>query len=568
MLRHPTDLLREARRVGTVQTLRAVARPSACPRCAHALDLHGACEACGYARRLSAREWIDLLVEPRTFAPFGPALVADPIEFRHEASYPDQLAQARSTTGADESVQSGRALVGRRAVVVVAFDFAFLGGSLGVAAGERVVEALTTAAAEGVPAVMVVASSGARMQEGLPALFQMARTSAAAVELRRAGVPFVAILTDPTTGAPYASVANLADVVLAERGALVGFAGPRVVEAVTGEPAEGLRADELGERGILDAALARTELRPALATLLELLVRRPPLSEAGQRLALPLPQLPADRWALVQAIREPGWPSGRAWLDGLAERQFVLRGDRTGEDDPALVVALAEIAGERVLAIAQDRSGGTGLVGPAGYRKAIRGLRIAARLRLPVLTILDGPGAAVGAEADRQGIAVWLAESFAALLEQPTPVVSLVVGQGSSGGAIALAAGDRILMLERSIFSVIAPEGAAAIISRDPGRAPEWAEALRLSAADAQRLGLVDGVLPEPRSPVLSHALRVRRARVVLARAFAELRTQPAEELTARRRQRFLDATRPLARPAPQPAEEHPPATDRSEDIA
>jgi len=190
---------------------------------------------------------------------------------------------------------------------------------------------------------------------------------------------------------------------------------------------------------------------------------------------------------------------------------------------------------------------GDGLIRPSGYRKAQRALKIAARLGLPVLTLLDGPGAAVGEEADGDGIAYWLAETFAALLEQPTPVVSLVVGQGSSGGAIALAAAERLYMLERSIFTVISPEGAAAIISRDADVAPEWAEALRLTAADAAKLGLVDGVIPEPRGPQrVARSLRVRRVKAVLDDAFSDLWQYGAATLPRRRRERFLSATRSL----------------------
>jgi acetyl-CoA carboxylase carboxyl transferase subunit beta len=540
------EAIAEARRVGPARALVAVARPRPCPSCGHRLDLYDTCPACGHARRLSAREWIERLCDPGSFAERAAALVADPLEFRHEGAYADQLAEARARTGLEEAVVAGRALVDRKPVVVCVFDFRFLGGSLGVAAGERIVTALEEARDTQTPVLMVVASSGARMQEGLAALFQMARTSAAAVELRRAHVPFVALLADPTTGAPFASVANLADVVLAERGALVGFAGPRVVEAVTGAPAEGLRAEELGEHGVIDATLPRPELRPAVADLLDLLSARPPLRLAGRLPEVPSIAPPADRWALVQSIRDPRWPSGRAWLEALASRSFELHGDRTGIDDPALVTALARVGSERVVVIAQDRHAGDGLVTPAGYRKALRALRIAARLNLPVLTIIDGPGAAVGRDADVHGIAYWLAECFAALLDHPTPVVALVVGQGSSGGAIALAAADRIFMLERSIFTVIAPEGAAAIISRDAARAAEWADALRLSAADALALGLVDGVVPEPRAPLVTRPLRVRRVRALLASTFAELRTEPSG-LAEARRVTFLERTRSLA---------------------
>lgn len=533
--------------MGPVRAVRAVVGTEPCWRCGARRDPYSTCPSCGHAARLRAREWIELLVDGDSFDQISAPVSADPLAFDLDESYRDQLEEARARTEQNDAVLAGRARLDERDVVIAAFDFGFLGGSLGIAAGERIVDVLSHAAQTATPAVMVVASSGARMQEGLAALFQMVRTSAAAVELRNARCPFVAVLADPTTGAPYASVANLADVVIAESGALIGFAGPRVVEAVTGEATEGLHAEELVERGIVDAAVPRFQLRATVSDVVDLLMNPAALAGPERAKPLPRPKVPSDRWALVESIREDAWPSGRAWLEAISERHFELRGDRTGEDDPALVAAICELRETHALVLAQDRKGGDGLIRPSGYRKAQRGLKIAARLGLPVVTLLDGPGAAVGVEADAEGIAYWLAETFAALLEQPTPMVSLVIGQGSSGGAIALAAADRLYMLEQSIFTVIAPEGAAAIISRDPTSAPEWAEALRLAAADAADLGLVDGVIPEPRGPRrIARVLRARRARTVIDVALAELRQQNPAELPAMRRERFLNATRTL----------------------
>ncbi|MGI9658924.1 MAG: carboxyl transferase domain-containing protein, partial [Gaiellaceae bacterium] len=261
-----------------------------------------------HAARLRASRWIELLVDRGTFEKHLEPVSADPLAFDLDENYQDQLAEARARTELNDAVLTGRARLGGRDVVIAAFDFGFLGGSLGIAAGERIVHALSHAAETATPAVLVVASSGARMQEGLAALFQMVRTSAAAVELRNARCPFVAVLADPTTGAPYASVANLADVVIAESGALIGFAGPRVVEAVTGEPTEGLHAEELLEKGIVDAAVPRSALRATVTDVVDLLMNPAALGgEPDERKPLPRAKLPADRWALVESIREDAW---------------------------------------------------------------------------------------------------------------------------------------------------------------------------------------------------------------------------------------------------------------------
>jgi acyl-CoA carboxylase subunit beta len=199
-----------------------------------------------------------------------------------------------------------------------------------------------------------------------------------------------------------------------------------------------------------------------------------------------------------------------------------------------------------MMVLAMDRLAGTGLISAAGYRKALRALRIAERLRLPVLSLIDTPGAEIGPDADSEGIATWIAECFAALLELTVPVVSVVVGQGSSGGALALAVADRMYMLERSVFSVIAPEGAAAILSKTPHPAAEWAEKLRLSAGDAFDLGLIDGVVPGAEIGRRSNAARVKRVRALVPDVVAELEQRDRHVLVAARLERYLRSTRHL----------------------
>jgi acetyl-CoA carboxylase carboxyl transferase subunit beta len=437
---------------------------------------------------------------------------------------------------------TGRARIGGRAVVLVVFDFRFFGGSLGVIAGEKIVRAVATGAEEHMPVVMLVSSSGARVQEGLPALYQMPRTAAAVTRLRAAGVPFVSILADPTMGAPFASCANLADVVLAERGALIGFAGPRVVAAVTGRPTNGVRAEELFTSGAVDAVVPRRELRDRLALVLRLLEDYPRPTEA-EPVLVPDPLPSRDPWAQLQATRDPAWPTGVAWLGLLSERRFELTGDRIAGDDPALVCALAEVGAENVLVLAQNRLAGDGLIAPAGYRKALRALRVAARLQLPVISLVDTGGAVLGPDADRADISYCLAECFATLLELPVPVISIVVGQGSSGGALALAVADRLYMLEQSTFSVISPEGAAAILENDPRSPAELSEAMKLTAADAFALGLTDRVVP---GPTPGRRAQVRQVRQLLAADLVLLRQRDPSEIVASRRERYLALTRDL----------------------
>jgi acetyl-CoA carboxylase carboxyl transferase alpha subunit len=264
---------------------------------------------------------------------------------------------------------------------------------------------------------------------------------------------------------------------------------------------------------------------------------------------LPAPSLPSDRWALVETIRQPSWPTGTRWLNALAERHFEFRGDRAGSDDPTLVCVAAEIDKKPWIVLAQNRLAGDGLITPGGYRKALRVLRIASRLRLPVLSLIDTPGAQVGPEADRGDVAYWIAECFAALLELPIPVIALVVGQGSSGGALALSVADRTYMLESSMFSVISPEAAAAILADDSRQPSELSDALKLTAADAFTLKLIDGVVPGSNPARRARAAQVRRVRRLLRNEVARLEQLQPDELLARRRQRYLELTRHLILP-------------------
>ena len=521
-----------------------------CQHCAAWLDRDGRCPTCGLAHRLGAMEWIELLAERGSFRPVGASAEADPLRYSDEVPYPELLRNARERTGVDESVISGRARIGGHEVALAVFDFGFLGGSIGVVAGDRIVRILAVAEEERIPTVVLVCSSGARMQEGLPSLFQMPRTAAAVLGLRHAKVPLITVLADPTTGAGYASCASLADVVLAERRALVNFAGPRVVEAISGELEEPLRAEELEIRGLVDQVVARGQLSRAVADVLRLVDSRPRQEDQPGTVQLSPPGAVGDRWARLQTLRGSDWPTGVWWLGALADRMVVLRGDRSGADDPTLVMALAEIGGVSMLVVATDRLAGGGLIGAAGYRKARRGLAVATRLGLPVLTLVEGPGAAVGRAADESGIAPALAECLAALLEHPAPTIALVVGEGSSGGAVALTATDRLFMLERSTFSVISPEGAAAILDRVGRPARAMADTLRVTAADAFELGLVDGVVPAPVAGKLTRRRGIRQVRDLVLGEISALRALTAAELAEGRRARYVLSTRHLLRPS------------------
>jgi acyl-CoA carboxylase subunit beta len=387
----------------------------------------------------------------------------------------------------DESVVTGR--TEHYAFAEGRFDV--MGGSMGAAHGEKVVRAYRRAAEERLPMVVLPASGGARMQEGMVSLIQMARTSSAAMAHGRAGLLSLALLRSPTTGGVYASYASLADVRAAEPGATIGFAGPRVVELTTRSPLPGgsHTAESAYEHGLVDAVTSdgAAWLEAALG------LREAPLPPRRFGGVFVHTTFDDSAWGEVEQARLPFRASGTDWAGRLCSSWTELHGT-----DPVVRAGLATIEGGRVVVIAMDRHAADGRPRPAGYRLAQRAIALAGRLSLPLLTLVDTPGADPGAASEADGIAGEIARTFAAMAELPTTSVSVCVGEGGSGGALALAHADRLLIQEHAVFSVIAPEGAAAILERDAGKAPELATRLKLTSADLLQLGIVDSVVPEP----------------------------------------------------------------------
>jgi acetyl-CoA carboxylase alpha subunit len=399
---------------------------------------------------------------------------------------------------------TGSARIGGVDVEIAAFDFTFFGGSMGEVAGERLALAMERAASRGVPFVLRTTTGGARMQEGMRSLVQMPKVVSARIALSESGQPFMAVLGHPTTGGVLASLGALADVTVAEAGATIGFAGPRVAERFTGVPLpEGShKATSAYSAGLVDELVSSADVHSYVAGVLKLLGPDDPVPVDAPT---PGEATDLDPWELVQLVRSQGHPKGPDLIRSAADAVVELRGDRTGADDMAVFTAFARVAGRKVMAVALDRDHHPG---PHGFRKARRCLDIAARLRMPVVTVVDTRGADPSAASEAGGIAWEIARLFEAMLSAPVPILSFVTGEGGSGGALAFGCGDRLVAFGRSIFSVIGPEGAAEILWRDGGRASEAAAALRLAAADLLDLGIADEVIPGAATPeAIKHAI-------------------------------------------------------------
>jgi acyl-CoA carboxylase subunit beta len=461
------------------------------------------------------------LLAPGTFRSWDTALV----DVRPDPAYAADLAAARRTTGLDESVITGEGLLGGRRVAVAACEFGFLGGSIGVAAGERLARAVERATAERLPLIALPASGGTRMQEGAVAFLQMVKITAVVAAHKSAHLPYLAYLRHPTMGGVFASWGSLGHLTAAEPGALIGFLGPRACQALSGSPfPEGIQsAENLHAHGLIDAVVAPGELAAFLDRVLTAITaepRRAPRAGLATIAAGPA-------WESVLRSRQAGRP-------GAADLIRVAATDVVSLHRAGLILALARIGGYPCVLIAYDRHGPP--PGPAALRLARRGARLAAELRLPLVCVIDTPGAELSAQAEEDGLAGQIAGCLADLITLPVPTVSLLLGQGAGGAALALLPADRVVAAQHAWLAPLAPEGASAIVYRDTSHAPELAARQGIGSADLAADGIVDQVIPE--TPAGPHRL-CRDLGHALHRALEDLANQGDDTRLAGRLRRY-----------------------------
>lgn len=456
--------------------------------------------------RISATELLAKLVDEGSWHPWDSQITALP----DDAGYAGDIGRAREKTGLDESIICGEANVNGVRVAVVVSEFGFLGGSIGRDAGRRVVTAIRRATAEGLPLLALPASGGTRMQEGTAAFLQMVNITAAVVDHKAAHLPYVVYLRHPTTGGVFASWGSLGHVTLAEPGALVGFLGPRVYEGLYGEAfPEGVQVSEnLRSHGLVDLVVPVEDLRSTASRIIRLLVD--PLVDADHSRREPTVPSSApglsgatvgesSAWDVVEQSRDPGRPGVSQLLRESADEAVELAGGGELDSRSGIVLALARFGGHSVVVVGQDRNRQVpgSLVGPAELRLARRGMRLAQNLRLPLVTVIDTPGADLSADAEESGLANEIAHCIAELTALTVPTVAVLLGQGAGGAALALFPADRVVAMENSWLSPLPPEGASLIVYRDTDHAADMARSQGIRATDLHAAGIVDVVVPE-----------------------------------------------------------------------
>ena len=467
------------------------------------------CPKCQGYFRVHAYERIRMTVDEDSFEEWEKDMeFVNPLEFK---GYEEKVKSLKEKTGLSEAVVTGKASIEGNPAVIAVCDGRFLMASMGQVVGEKITRAVERATKEQLPVIIFACSGGARMQEGIVSLMQMAKTAAALKQHSDAGLLYVSVLTDPTTGGVTASFAMLGDVILAEPKALIGFAGPRVIEQTIGEklPKGFQRSEFLLEHGFIDRIVERKEMRTVLGNILQMhhtaqnhVIQKPvqTVEKEGQSVQV------KDAWERVTISRKNDRPVGQDYIRILFSDFLEFHGDRCYGDDPAIIGGIARFAGIPVTVIAQAKGKSTkenvahhfGMPSPEGYRKALRLMKQAEKFKRPILLFVDTPGAFCGIEAEERGQGEAIARNLFEMSSMKVPVLSVVIGEGGSGGALALAVADEVWMLENAIYSVLSPEGFASILWKDSKRASEAAEVMKLTAADLKKLGVIEAVIAEP----------------------------------------------------------------------
>ena len=509
-------------------------------------ERHRVCRTCGHHFHLGARERVAAVLDPGSFRETDRSVTAlDPIQFRERQPYRRRVLEAQRRTGLTEAALTGTGTLYGREVVIAALDFSFLGGSIGVASGERLARAFERAARRGLAVVTVLSTSGARMREGLLALMQLPRLATAHQKLSEKGLPHVTLLSDPATGSAFAGLANLADFIIAEPDALVGYSALRQVREGTGGelPEDAHTSESHLRRGLIDAIVPREDLRPSLGLLIDLLMSNYELRPMGRPEREPREYSRLEAWRQVQLSRHENRPTTPDLIRRMTTTFVEIHGDRSGEDDPSISAGIGLLGGEAVMLVGQNRLrglAGPGAIGPSGFHKARRAMRLARKFRLPLVTLLDSAGARPDLAAEEAGLGDAIARCMREMLRATSPSLAVITGEGASEAAVAMAVADRVLMLENAVYEVVSPEDAARRLYGEVVRADEVAERLRLTSHDCLRLGIVDTIVPEPGEGAHTNhdeaALLLRR---YLVRALTAIQRERPRRRLSRRRDRY-----------------------------
>lgn len=517
------------------------------------------CPKCSGYFRLHAFQRIEMTADPGTFMEWDKEIeFQNPLDF---PGYEKKVAATQEKTGLSEAIITGLCEIGGQKAVLGVMDARFIMSSMGRAVGEKITRAVEEATRQKLPVVLFACSGGARMQEGIVSLMQMAKTSAALKRHHEAGQLYISVLTDPTTGGVTASFAMLGDVILAEPGALIGFAGPRVIEQTIGQklPEGFQRSEFLLEHGFIDKIVPRNEMKETLSRIIrfhnpdtqkDFYVDNQPLAEeeGGKKKHFRLKKNKRSAWDTVLLSRRGDRPVASDYIHEIFDDFMEFSGDRYYKDDGAIVGGIATFHGMPVTVIGQEKGKNTkdnikrnfGMPSPEGYRKALRLMKQAEAFHRPVVCFVDTPGAFCGLEAEERGQGEAIARNLFEMAGLTVPVLSIVIGEGGSGGALAMAVGNEVWMMENAIYSILSPEGFASILYKDSKKASDAARVMKITAKDLLDLFLIERIIPEE-EPVTGENISVVAEEMdkAMGEFFLKYLAMSKEELVNQRYERF-----------------------------
>lgn len=472
------------------------------------------CPRCSGYFRIHAYRRIEMVIDEGTFSEWDTELeFSNPLDF---PGYEKKVEAAKEKTGLNEAIVTGKGCIFGQETAIGVCDARFLMSSMGHVVGEKITRMVERATKEQLPVIIFACSGGARMQEGIVSLMQMAKTSAALKKHHEAGQLFISVLTDPTTGGVTASFAMLGDIILAEPNALIGFAGPRVIEQTIGQklPEGFQRAEFLLEHGFVDKIVERSEQKRVLADILKM--HKKPEAYVFETSTLNGNTAVDNRrkndrysgksaWDTVLLSRKADRPAATDYIDAIFDDFMEFHGDRYFRDDGAVVGGIAAFCGIPVTVIGQQKGKNTkenikrnfGMPSPEGYRKALRLMKQADKFGRPIICFVDTPGAFCGLEAEERGQGEAIARNLFEMADLKVPVLSIVIGEGGSGGALAMAVANEVWMMENSIYSILSPEGFASILWKDSKKASDAAKVMKITADDLYERGLIEQIIPE-----------------------------------------------------------------------
>lgn len=502
------------------------------------------CPICRFHYSMTARERINSLADAESFREINRSVSSlDPLSFSSRGSYKQLIFRDQRRTGLTEAVVTGRCSISGSPVMLIALDFGFMGGSMGCVVGEKIALALEQATKRNLPVVAVITSGGARFQEGVLSLMQMAKTSIAAVQLAQKGLPFIVVLANPATGQTYASFASLADIIVAEPEAIVGFSSVRALQEAAEDPlpSNSQTAESHLRNGLIDGIVDRSKLRTLLAIMLDLFGQQYRLTSSDRGHKQTVEPQRTDAWDYVRLARHDDRPTSSDYIRNLFDSFVEIHGDRINEDDESVICGFGQLGGQTIMAVGQERGRASSKgISSGGFRKAQRAFDMAEKFGMPILTLIDSTGPDVSIESEERGLGGAIATTIARMSGTSTPTIAVVVGEGGSEAALAFGVADRVLMMENAIYSTISPEGAAELIYQDEGRAEEVAESLKLTAHDCREYGIVDLLVQEPPGGAHTDADEAaRQLRRVLLQELSELNSRSSRNLLRDRYKKF-----------------------------